>query len=75
MIGYTCVNIIGTIVLLTVAPTDSTKGGLLVAFYFMQCFQSVSPTMYAMVSRNVAGQTKKSIVYALFCEFCVTGKS
>lgn len=38
MIGYTCVNIIGTIVL-TVAPTDATKGGLVVAFCFMQCFQ------------------------------------
>lgn len=68
MIGYTIVNIVGTVVLIAVAPTASTKGGLLVAFYFMQCFQAVSPSMYAMLSRNIAGQTKKSITYALFCE-------
>jgi hypothetical protein len=66
MIGFTCVNIIGTVVLITVAPTASTRGGLLVAFYFMQSFQAINPSMYAMLSRNVAGQTKKSIVYAMF---------
>ncbi|KAI9631747.1 major facilitator superfamily domain-containing protein [Dioszegia hungarica] len=66
MIGYTCTNIIGTVVLLTVAPTESTRIGLLIAFYVMQCFQSCHPSMYVMLSRNVAGQTKKSIVYAAF---------
>ncbi|RSH83798.1 hypothetical protein EHS25_005413 [Saitozyma podzolica] len=66
MIGYTIINIVGTVVLIAVAPSASTKGGLLVAFYFMQCFQAVSPSMYAMLSRNIAGQTKKSITYALF---------
>jgi hypothetical protein len=69
MIGYTIINIVGTVVLIAVAPSASTKGGLLVAFYFMQCFQAVSPSMYAMLSRNIAGQTKKSITYALFCEW------
>jgi hypothetical protein len=69
MVGATVVNIAGTIVLLTVAPSAKTKGGLLVAFYFMQCFQSVSPSMFAMMSRNIAGSTKKSVVYAMFCEY------
>lgn len=40
--------------------------GLLVCFYLMQCFQSLSPSLWAMLSRNVAGQTKKSLTYALF---------
>jgi len=68
MVGATVVNIAGTVVLLTVAPTPKSKAGLLVAFYVMQCFQAVGPSMFAMTSRNVAGQTKKSIVYAMFCE-------
>jgi len=66
MIGYICVNIIGTIVLLTVAPNSHNKGGLLFTFYLMQCCQAVSPSMWSMLSRNVAGQTKKSICYAIF---------
>jgi sugar phosphate permease len=65
------VCLIGTVVLITVAPNDSTRGGLLVAFYFMQCIQAINPSCYSLLSRNVAGQTKKSIVYALFCRFLV----
>ena len=68
MISFIVLNIVGTIVLLTVPPSGSTRGGLLVAFYIMQACQSTQPSMFAMLSRNVAGQTKKSIVYAIFCE-------
>ena len=68
MVGYIIVNIVGTIVLIVVAPNDSNKGGLLFTFYLMQCCQAVSPSMWSMLSRNVAGQTKKSITYALFCK-------
>jgi len=68
MVGATVVNIAGTIVLLTVPPGPKTKVGLLVSFYFMQAFQAVGPSMFSMTSRNVAGQTKKSIVYAMFCK-------
>lgn len=69
IIGFTIVNIAGTIVLITVVPTDSNKGGLLVAFYFMQCSQATTPSMWSLLSRNVAGQSKRSIVYAVFCEY------
>jgi hypothetical protein len=68
MVGFTVINIAGTVVLITVPPTAASRGGLLVTFYFMQCFQAVSPSMWGMLSRNVAGHTKKSIAYALFCE-------
>lgn len=74
-IGYTIVNIIGTIVLLTVAPSDKTKGGLLFCFYIMQCTQSLSPSIWSMLSRNIAGQTKRSIVYALFFIFWAVGNA
>ncbi|KAK6909677.1 hypothetical protein L486_00676 [Kwoniella mangroviensis CBS 10435] len=66
MVGYVMVNIAGSIVLITVAPSSKTKVGLLITFYLMQCCQATNPSMYAMLSRNVAGQTKKSVVYAIF---------
>jgi hypothetical protein len=68
MVVYTLVNILGSIILITVKSNAKTRGGLLVAFYLMQCFQSLNPSVHTMLSRNVAGQTKKSIVYAMFCE-------
>jgi hypothetical protein len=75
MVGYVIVNVIGTVVLITVAPSASTRPGLIVAFYLMQCFQACSPPMFAMLSRNVAGQTKKSIVYAMFFVGWATGNA
>lgn len=42
MIAFTVPNICGTIVLLTVAPGPSTKGGLVAAYYCMQVFGAVS---------------------------------
>jgi hypothetical protein len=85
MIGFCVPNIVGTIVLLAVAPTDNNKAGLVVAFYCMQCFQAVgeateslpsgdpwtadtgqcNPSVFLMLSRNSAGQTKKSLTYAV----------
>jgi hypothetical protein len=50
MIGFCVPNIVGTIVLLTVAPTNSNKAGLVVAFYCMQCFQAVSEAKKDSVS-------------------------
>ena len=41
MVAFCIPNIAGTITLLIVAPTPSTRGGLIVAFYAMQFFQAV----------------------------------
>ncbi|RSH95742.1 hypothetical protein EHS25_000834 [Saitozyma podzolica] len=57
-------NIVGTIVLLTVTPSQSTRGGLLVAFYIMQSYQAQTPLYYQLCSRNVAGHTKRVFAYA-----------
>ena len=56
-------NIVGTIVLITVTPSDATRGGLLFCFYLMQCFQAQSPLILTVSSRNIAGQTKRVIAY------------
>jgi hypothetical protein len=66
--GFTVINVAGTIVLITVPPNNSTRGGLIVAFYLMQAFQACNPATFLMLSRNSAGQTKKSFTYAITCE-------
>lgn len=43
-------NIVGTIVLLTVTPSQSNRGGLLVAFYIMQSYQAQTPLYYQLCS-------------------------
>jgi len=63
--GLAIPNIVGTIVLITVAPSHTTRGGLLAAFYLMQCFQAQSPLIMSLVGRNFAGQTKKVLAYGV----------
>jgi hypothetical protein len=48
-------NIVGTIVLLTVTPSQSTRGGLLVAFYIMQSYQAQTPLYYQLCSSKLRG--------------------
>lgn len=43
MIAFVFPNLIGTIVLICVPPSPSSQGGLIFAFYLMQCFQAVGP--------------------------------
>lgn len=69
IMGFTVINVCGTIVLITVPPNNTTRGGLIVAFYLMQAFQACNPATFLMLSRNSAGQTKKSFTYAITCEF------
>ncbi|OWT36143.1 hypothetical protein C362_06177 [Cryptococcus neoformans Bt1] len=65
MVGFAIPNMAGTIVLLTVEQNDKTKGGLVAAFYLMQLFGACYPAVLMLLSRNSAGQTKKSITYAV----------
>ena len=56
-------NWVGTIVLITVPPSQKTRGGLLFAFYILQCYQGQNPLLFQLCSRNVAGQTKRTVAY------------
>jgi hypothetical protein len=69
IVAYVMVCMIGSIVLIKVAPSGETRFGLLVCYYFMQCIQALNPPLYSLLSRNIAGHTKRSIVYALFCRW------
>lgn len=58
-------TIAGTIVLLTVPFERQKRVGLLFAYYIMISFWACSGLALSLVTRNVAGQTKKSVVIAL----------
>ncbi|TGO34926.1 hypothetical protein BHYA_0176g00070 [Botrytis hyacinthi] len=65
MTFYLLPSFIGTIVLMTVRNTSfSTKVGLLISYYLTLSFWSTATLSLTLMSRNVAGQTKKTIVVA-----------
>ncbi|WVQ66271.1 uncharacterized protein L199_004450 [Kwoniella botswanensis] len=64
MIAFTLLNMIGTIVIVCVAPSDKTRVGLMIAFLLLQFFGACNTATSVVLSRNIAGQTKKSIAYA-----------
>lgn len=51
---------LGTGVIIGVAPTKTNAGGLLIAFYCTQFFLAQGNMIISLISRNIAGQTKKS---------------
>ncbi|OLN89761.1 putative transporter C460.05-like protein 4 [Colletotrichum chlorophyti] len=63
MVAAVVPTIAGTVVLLTVPFTPSKKVGLLLAYYVMISFWARSGLALSLVMRNVAGQTKKGVVF------------
>jgi len=62
---YVIPSFAGTIVLMTVVNHDTaTKAGLLFSYYIVLSFWAAQTLGMSMVSRNIAGQTKKSVVVA-----------
>ncbi|KAH9907549.1 major facilitator superfamily transporter [Xylariomycetidae sp. FL2044] len=55
-------TIIGVVVLFSVPLTPQSTVGLLIAYYLMYSFWACSGLALSLVTRNVAGQTKKSII-------------
>ena len=56
---------VGTIVLMTVENTNfATKIGLLISYYITMSFWAAQTLGLSMVSRNIGGATKKSVVIA-----------
>lgn len=46
-------------------PTNSNAGGLLVAFYCTQFFLAQGNMIISLISRNIAGRTKKGICISM----------
>lgn len=69
---YVIPSFIGTIVLMTVKNTDTaTRAGLLISYYVVLTFWAAQTLSMSMISRNIAGQTKKTVIVAAnFCAWC-----
>ncbi|KAK9454028.1 major facilitator superfamily domain-containing protein [Dipodascopsis uninucleata] len=65
MFIWTLPSIFGTVMVMRVTPTESTRIGLLLAFYCMQFFLAQGNLIFSLISRNVAGQTKKSVTLTI----------
>jgi hypothetical protein len=70
---YVIPSFIGTIVLMTVTlHNKATQVGLLISYYIVLSFWAAQTLAMSMLSRNVAGQTKKSTTVAMnFVAWCV----
>ncbi|KAK7424165.1 hypothetical protein QQZ08_008771 [Neonectria magnoliae] len=68
-------TIAGVVVLISVPFTPSKKVGLLLAYYMMYTFWACSGLALSLVSRNVAGSTKKTIVIASNFIFWAVGNA
>ncbi|CAI6335658.1 unnamed protein product [Periconia digitata] len=73
MLAYVIPSFIGTIVLMTVRNTSKANQiGLLISYYMVLSFWAAQTLSMALLSRNVAGQTKKATVVAMnFIAWCV----
>ena len=52
--------LIGTGIIISIKPTSNNAAGLLIAFYCTQFFLAQGNMVISLISRNIAGQTKKS---------------
>ncbi|KAK0709853.1 major facilitator superfamily domain-containing protein [Lasiosphaeria miniovina] len=76
MLGFVIPSFIGTILLMTVTPdTLARKVGLLICYYITLSFWSAQTLALSMISRNVAGTTKKSVAVTINFIFWATGNS
>lgn len=57
--------IIGTAIIYSIPPTSSNRVGLLIAFYCTQFYLAEGNLIFSLISRNIAGQTKKSTTLAI----------
>jgi hypothetical protein len=62
---WTIPPIIGTAIIYSFPPTSSNRIGLLIAFYCTQFYLAEGNLIYSLISRNTAGQTKKTVTLAM----------
>lgn len=65
MLLWTLPALVGTIVILVIVPNAGNAGGMLVAFYCTQFFLAQGNMIISLVTRNIAGQTKKGITMTM----------
>ncbi|KAI1123828.1 major facilitator superfamily domain-containing protein [Nemania abortiva] len=65
--------IAGTAVIFAIPPTSTNKVGLLIAFYATQFFLAQGNLSFSLISRNVAGRTKKTTALSVNFIFWAVG--
>ncbi|KAK4115187.1 MFS general substrate transporter [Canariomyces notabilis] len=65
MHAWTVPAILGTAIIYTIPPNESNRVGLLIAFYCTQFYLAEGNLIFSLISRNIAGQTKKSTTLAI----------
>lgn len=76
MLGFVVPSFIGTALLMALpSETKAQHVGLLICYYITLSFWSAQTLGLSMMSRNVAGQTKKSVVVAMNFVFWAVGNS
>ncbi|KAI1824973.1 major facilitator superfamily domain-containing protein [Xylaria intraflava] len=75
-LGFVIPSFVGTILLLTIPNnTFSQHVGLLIAYYITLSFWAAQTLGLSLLSRNVGGQTKKSVVLAVNFVFWSAGNA
>ncbi|KAI5456458.1 major facilitator superfamily domain-containing protein [Mariannaea sp. PMI_226] len=76
MLGFCVPSFVGTILLMTLPNnTYAQHIGLLICYYLTLSFWSAGTLALSMISRNVAGQTKKTVAVAVNFIFWAAGNS
>ena len=75
MLTGTLPAIAGTVVFLSVPWDMNTRTGLLIAYYITWSFYIACGLLLSLISRNVAGQTKKAVVIGTTFIFWAAGNS
>lgn len=73
---YVIPSFIGTIVLMTIENKNrGTQVGLLISYYIVLSFWAAQTLAISMISRNIVGQTKKTVVVVMNFVAWATGNA
>lgn len=75
MLAGTLAPMAATVVFLAVPWSVESRNGLLVAYYLIWSFYAAVGLLFHLISRNVAGQTKKATVIATTFVFWAAGNA
>jgi hypothetical protein len=75
MLGSVLAPLGATVVFLSVQWSNSTRIGLLIAYYILWSFYAAVGLLFSLISRNVAGQKKKATVIATTFVFWAAGNA
>ncbi|ETS59817.1 hypothetical protein PaG_06345 [Moesziomyces aphidis] len=64
-VAFSIPSLISAVVFLTVPNDKAHVGGLMTVFLMTICYNGVSPLAFSLLTRNVGGQTKRTVAIAI----------